>query len=128
MVKNKVPAGSRPMSEVDKGKSEMIMQDIEIDEEHLEQMAATTDSRIAVDTMKGHRRRIFLMIKWIKENYPKYAEGGGVVELTAAQLACRSQHHYKNTEDLQYTGLNSKVVVRAGLHGSAQSCEEKEKQ
>jgi hypothetical protein len=127
MVK-KVPAGSRPMSEVDKGKSEMIMQDIEIDEEHLEQMAATTDSRIAVDTMKGHRRRIFLMIKWIKENYPKYAEGGGVVELTAAQLACRSQHHYKNTEDLQYTGLNSKVVVRAGLHGSAQSCEEKEKQ
>lgn len=116
------------MSEVDKGKSEMIMQDIEIDEEHLEQMAATTDSRIAVDTMKGHRRRIFLMIKWIKENYPKYAEGGGVVELTAAQLACRSQHHYKNTEDLQYTGLNSKVVVRAGLHGSAQSCEEKEKQ
>jgi hypothetical protein len=127
MVK-KVPAGSRPMSEVDKGKSEMIMQDIEIDEEHLEQMAATTDSRIAVDTMEGHRRRIFLMIKWIKENYPKYAEGGGVVELTAAQLACRSQHHYKNTEDLQYTGLNSKVVVRAGLHGSAQSCEEKEKQ
>jgi hypothetical protein len=124
----KVPTGSRPMSEVDKGKSEMIMQDIEIDEEHLEQMAATTDSRIAVDTMKGHRRRIFLMIKWIKENYPKYAEGGGVVELTAAQLACRSQHHYKNTEDLQYTGLNSKVVVRAGLHGSAQSCEEKEKQ
>jgi hypothetical protein len=45
------------------------------------------------------------------EHYKEYADNGGVVKLTKAQLEDPSQHHYKNTEDLNYTHINYRVIL-----------------
>jgi len=43
------------------------------------------------------------------QNYPAYREHGGIVQLTQEQLD--TQHHHKNTEDLQYEKINVELIL-----------------
>lgn len=83
--------------------------DIEITAAHRANVRETRKKATKDKTRREHMNRIKTYMEWIDENYPEYAEKGGIVELTEEELGNEELFFHKNTRDLKYTGFNTAI-------------------
>lgn len=84
--------------------------DIVVLNEHADHVQETEGNRRKVKTKKEHRNRLKVLIQWLNDHYPDYADAGGVVALTQAKLNDPNFFRHQATEDLHYEGINVSLI------------------
>ena len=87
----------------------VIDADIEIAEEHSEEIRQTEAKQMEDRTRKNYRNRIRHIYTWWMKNYSDYFEHGTRV-LSEAERNDRVAFHHTNGRDLVYSGLNVNMV------------------
>ena len=87
----------------------VINADIEIAEEHSEEIRQTEAKQMEDRTRKNYRNQNRHIYTWWNENYPNYFEHGTRV-LSEAERNDRVAFHHTNGRDLVYSGLNVNMV------------------
>ena len=87
----------------------VIDADIEIAEEHSEEIRQTEAKQMEDRTRKNYRNRIRHIYTWWMKNYSDYFEHGTRV-LSEAERNDRVAFHHTNDRDLVYSGLNVNMV------------------
>jgi hypothetical protein len=77
---------------------------------HRDQIHETEGNRRKLKTMHEHRNRLRVIINWLKQEYPEYAEAGGVVPISQEMVDDPNFCQHNNTEDLAYNGINVTLV------------------
>lgn len=84
--------------------------DIGLQNLHRVQIQETEGNRRKLKTIHEHRNRLRVIINWLKQEYPEYAEAGGVVQISQEMLDNPNFCQHNNTEDLAYAGINVALI------------------
>lgn len=83
--------------------------DLQVQDAHRAAVRATEQKDKELKTKRDMRNRIQHIYKFWETEYPDYY-GIGTKGLTDAELSDPDQFHHRNKRDLQYTGMNVKMV------------------
>ena len=84
--------------------------DIGLQNLHRVQIQETEGNRRKLKTIHEHRNRLLVIINWLKQEYPDYADAGGVVQISQEMIENPSFYQHNNTEDLAYAGINVTLI------------------
>ncbi|KAI2510970.1 hypothetical protein MHU86_3442 [Fragilaria crotonensis] len=62
-------------------------------------------------TRQDYRNRIREICQFLRKNYINYCDAGGVRDLTIEEQANSEFFHHRNTVDLKYEGMNTKLIL-----------------
>jgi hypothetical protein len=85
-------------------------EEVNLHPEHRDGIHETENHKRKVETMQGYRRRIERICEFFIGHYPEYAVSGVRLLTDDDKIEGPNQHHYNNTYDLVYQGINLNLV------------------